>query len=35
MAASVYHVKEVENRIFRQNRIFRHIFLYQELMLAK
>ena len=36
MAASVYDVisKEVENRIFRQNRIFRLTFMYKQLILA-
>ena len=32
MTASAYHVisKEVENRIFRHNRTFRHTFMYQQ-----
>ena len=36
MTASVYHIisKEAENRIFRQNRIFRLTFMYKQLILA-
>ena len=32
MTASAYHVisKEVEKRIFRHNRTFRHTFMYQQ-----
>ena len=37
MAASAYHVisKEVENRIFRQNWIFRHTCMYKQPTLTK
>ena len=35
--ASVYHVisKDVENRIFRKNRIVRHTFMFKQLILVK
>ena len=37
VAASVYHVisKEVENHIFRHNRIFRHTCMHKQLILTK
>ena len=37
MAASLYHVilKEIENRVFRLNHIFRHACIYKQSMLTK
>ena len=37
MAVSEYHVipKEVENRIFRHNSIFRHTGMYKQLIFTK
>ena len=37
MTASAYHLvsEEVENRVFRRNRIFRHIFMYKQPSLIK
>ena len=37
MAASAYHVmsKEKENRIFGQNFIFRHAYMYKQTILTK
>ena len=37
MAASAYYViqKEVENRVFRRNRIFAQTFMYEQPILTK